>query len=334
MELYLKPLVFFALISYLRFRKKVLKGEENMIYTLTTNPAVDMCVTADEIKYGGATTRTKNAFWSANGKGINVSRVLKHFGQDSKVLGFFGGFSGNYIIDELKKDGFSVIPVMTDGITRVNTFLSLPYDEIKLVNEGSKISKENESEMLALIKSLDDCEILVISGSLSKGMTDEFYFKLLEILKEKKVKTVFDISSPCLKEILKYNPWLIKPNDEELFDIFGYKIDNEEDAKTALLSLYEMGAQNVLITLGGKGSYFFNGKDMYFTPSVNVKLKNSVCAGDSFLAAFISEYIKDNIEKALILASATGANVSESAGIGDLKKVCEYAEFIKIRRIK
>ena len=154
-------------------------------------------------------------------------------------------------------------------------------------------------------------------------------------LREKGIKVILDISSPKLKDLLAYRPILIKPNDDELRDIFGITLNCEEDVKNALIHLHGLGAQNILLTLGSKGSFFFDGKMIFKCGSYPVKLVSSVCCGDSFLAAFLSEWIKDksNIEVALKKAAATGANVAESAGIGNLDKVEEYAKHIEVKEI-
>ena len=135
---------------------------------------------------------------------------------------------------------------------------------------------------------------------------------------------------------LPYRPYLIKPNDEEIDEIFGIKMRDESDVVDVLGFLHEKGVQNILLTLGNKGSYFSNGKDIYYAGIYPVKLLSSACAGDSFLAAFLSIWLEhpEDIENAMKLASATGANVAESNAIGTLEKVDVYKEAIKVRKVK
>lgn len=309
-----------------------------MIYTLTTNPAIDMnmCTNSIERKI---VNRTNDVVYSPNGKGLNVSFVLKHFGVDSKVLGFFGGFSGKYIVDETRKKGIEILPVEVEDTTRINIFLNDGEGEFKFVNSGSFVEKQKQEEMLKMIESFEDLEYLSISGSLPPGIDTSYYEDILTICEKKNIKVILDISSPKLKCLLKYKPFLIKPNDEEIADIFGIIVRDEEDIKDVLKYLYEQGAQNIFLTLGEKGSYFYNGRNIYYASAHKVKLLSSACAGDSALAGFLSIWLEDinneeNIEHALKRASATGANVAESNAIGDLKKVEEYMNEIKIRRVE
>lgn len=309
-----------------------------MIYTLTTNPAIDMNICTNSIERK-IVNRTHDAVYSANGKGLNVSFVLKHFGVDSKVLGFFGGFSGKYIIDETRKKDIEIFPVEVEDTTRINIFLNDGEGEFKFVNSGSFVEKQKQEEMLQMIENFEDLEYLSISGSLPPGIDTSYYEEILTICEKKNIKVILDISSPKLKYILKYKPFLIKPNDEEIADIFGIIVRDEEDIKDVLKYLHEQGAQNIFLTLGEKGSYFYNGKNIYYASAHKVKLLSSACAGDSALAGFLSIWLDDisseeNIEQALKRAAATGANVAESNAIGDLKKVEEYMNKIKIRRVE
>lgn len=308
-----------------------------MIYTLTTNPAIDMnmCTNSIERKI---VNRTHDVVYSPNGKGLNVSFVLKHFGIDSKVLGFFGGFSGKYIVDETRKKGIEIFPVEVEDITRINIFLNDGEGEFKFVNSGSFVEKQKQEEMLQMIESFEDIEYLSISGSLPPGINTSYYEDILRICEKNNIKVILDISSPKLKCLLKYQPFLIKPNDEEIADIFGIIVRDEEDIKDVLKYLYEQGAQNIFLTLGEKGAYFYNGKNIYYASAHKVELLSSACAGDSALAGFLSLWLDDinnekNIEQALKRAAATGANVAESSAIGDLKMVEEYINEIKIRRV-
>lgn len=305
-----------------------------MLYTLTTNPAIDMNISTQGIR-PGAVNRTFNAVYTPNGKGLNVSFVLKHFGVSSKILGFFGGFSGEYIINESEKKGVSVIPVIIQDTTRINIFLNDGTQEFKFVNEGSKVTTEDQRIMLELLCNIEDMEYLSISGSLPKGIEPEYYKNILDICLQKKVKVILDISSPKLKELLVYHPYLIKPNDEELEEIFGITVEGDSNIKEIMDSLHKQGAQNILLTLGERGLYFSDGVNIYYANAQPVQLLSSACAGDSALAAFMSVWLEhpQRIEEAIKKAAATGANVAESNAIGDLKKVETYMKNIKVKKI-
>lgn len=280
--------------------------------------------------------RTFDTIYSPNGKGLNVSYVLQHFGVESKVLGFFGDFSGRYIVEETKKKNIEILPVWVDDTTRINIFLNDGTQEYKFVNQGSFVTKENQEQMLALIASSTDMDYLSISGSLPQGIELDFYDDVLKICQEKKINVILDISSPKLKDLLQYEPYLIKPNDEEIADIFGIIMRDEEDIKDVLTFLRERGAQNILLTLGERGSYFYNGTDIYYASTQPVELLSSACAGDASLGAFMSLWLNnpDNIVDALKRSAATGANVAESNALGDLKKVDTYVQNIKVRKVE
>ena len=306
-----------------------------MIYTLTTNPAIDMNISTNGLA-PRKVNRTFDAVYTPNGKGLNVSLVLHHFGIESKIMGFFGGFSGSYIVDESRKRGFDVIPVSVDDITRINIFLNDGTTEYKLVNDGALVPREKQQEMLNYIRSAEDMTHLSISGSLPQGIEPSYYEEILDICREQDIRIILDISSPKLRDLLCWHPLLIKPNDEELEKIFGMQVKTEADMIRALCFLHAEGAQNVLLTLGERGAYFSNGDTIHFASARPIHLLSSACAGDAALAAFLSVWLpnSDRIEDALKNMAAVGANVAESNALGTLSKVEEYKNDIQVRRVK
>ena len=305
-----------------------------MIYTLTTNPAIDMNFFSKTFE-SSVVNRTENTAYSPNGKGINVSLILKHYGIPSVALGFFGGFTGKYIIEELSKRDIKTIPIWVNEPTRINIFINDEKKEFKFVNEGPFVPRDAQAELINIIKGLRDCKYLVISGSLPKGIEEDYYYEIFQICQENLIEVILDISSKKLKELLKYNPLLIKPNDEEVEAIFGYKINDEEDVKFVVKKLYGMGARNILLTMGEHGLYFYDGKRLYYCDAPRIKLLSSACAGDSSLAAFLSEWLfKGDLEFGLKKASATGANVAESQGLGTLENIKTYLKIVNVREVK
>lgn len=306
-----------------------------MIYTLTTNPAIDMNLHSHGI-YGKVVNRTFDAVYTPNGKGLNVSYCLRRFAAESAVLGFFGDFSGQYIIENTRKNFIQTYPIWVEDTTRINIFLNDGKEEYKFVNEGAYVPPNKQRDMCMLMDGLDDLDTLVISGSLSKGIENSFYDEIMEICQAKKTKVILDISSPYLKKLMEYRPFLIKPNDEEIEHIFGIVMRDEEDIKDTLHFLHENGAQNILLTLGERGSYFYNGKSIYGAGTKKVKQISSACAGDASLAGFISVWLEkpDNIEAALKRSAAVGANVAESNGLGRMDRVHEYQKEILVRKVE
>lgn len=314
------------------------KGK-SMIYTLTPNPAIDYNISCDGLQ-PNTVTRTRDAVYTPNGKGLNVSFTLDHYGVDTIILGFFAGFSGRYIVEGARELGVDVKPVWTEGITRVNVFLNAgPDTEYNMVNAGAAITAADEDAMFDLIDRLDDLDCLVISGSLPPNASEGFLRTAIERVRAKGSRFVLDISSPQLAELLELEPLLIKPNDDELRDIFGIEVvaGDDESVSAAMGELHARGAQNVLLTLGGAGAYFSNGEHLWFANrTFDVEVRSTVCAGDSSLAAFLSVWFsdRDRVEDALRRSMATGANVVECAGLGDFAHVEEYEKGIDIRPVK
>ena len=308
-----------------------------MIYTLTTNPAVDMNVTADRL-VPNKVSRTANPVYTPNGKGLNVSCTVHRFGVDSTILGFFGGFSGRYIVDRANEKGCDVKPIWVDGITRINTFISLTDgsgDEYKLPNAGCPVPREQQVEMLELLRTLPDLDALVISGSLSPQIDPSFYDEVIDVLEERGAEFVLDISHPCLAHLIERGPLLIKPNDEELGQIFGIDVADESEIPDALREICARGAKNVLLTMGGNGAFFTDGEKVWRASAVKVDVLSATCAGDATLAAFLSRWFADrkNVEQALRRAMATGANVAMCAGLGDFALVDELEGRVVIEQV-
>lgn len=310
-----------------------------MIYTLTPNPAIDYNISCDHLE-PNTVTRTRDAVYTPNGKGLNVSFTLDHYGVPTTILGFFAGFSGRFIVEGARERGVDVLPVWTEGITRVNVFLNAGVGtEYNMVNAGAAITPRDEQTMFELVEGLDNLDCLAISGSLPPNASEGFLRGVIERVRARGGEFVLDISSHQLAELLELKPLLIKPNDDELRDIFGIDVHGGDDASVAAAmdDLHARGVQNVLLTLGGDGAYFSNGEHLWFAKSTfKVKVRSTVCAGDSSLAAFLSIWFaeRDRVEDALRRSMATGANVVECAGLGDFAHVAEYEKGVEVRLVR
>ena len=305
-----------------------------MIYTLTTNPAIDMNVTTDTM-IPEKVNRTRDAVFTPNGKGLNVSFTLSHYGVPSIILGFFGGFSGDYIVREASK----VCPVKAveaDGITRVNVFITTPEGEYKLPNAGAPVHRAAQEKMLEVIRQADDLECLVVSGSLSPEMDSSYYDELVDVVRAKGAELVLDVSDRHLANLVERGPLLIKPNDEEVAEIFGVDVSDESDIVSALHAIHDRGAKNILLTLGGEGAYFFDGAHVWRASAAKVDVLSTTCAGDATLASFLSVWLSDraDVEGALRRAMATGGNVAMCAGLGDFALVDQISKTIDVETIE
>lgn len=305
-----------------------------MIYSLTMNPAVDMNISSQGIR-PKVVNRTRDSFYSHNGKGINLTRVLRHFGVDSAAIGFFGGFSGRFIVEELEKEGVPVYSIPVEETTRINIFVNDGQQEYKFVGEGAHVSPEAQAQLLKLLETLPDFQYLTINGSLPPGIEESFYDQILEVCARRGTQVVLDISSKRMPQLLGYKPLLIKPNDEEVAEIWGRSLTSLADVEDTMALLHSQGAQNVLLTLGDKGMLFSGGGELWFCDAPKVKLVSSACAGDSCLAAFLSEWLSGGgLEAAMRKGSATGADVAGSNGIGDLSRVSEYMQSLTARKVR
>ncbi len=307
-----------------------------MFYTLTANPAVDMTVSCNGL-VPGENVRSGSANYTPNGKGLDVSYAFKKFGVDSVALGFFAGFTGKFIVEETMNMGCLCRPVWVDGITRICAYINDGENEYGVLNPGAPITPQHEQELFKILDTAGNLDCLVVSGSVPPRASKDFLDKVMDHAQARGADVVLDLSSNKLKELAAKKPLLIKPNHHEMREIFGVTIDTDDDARRALAMAHEIGIQNVLLTMGSRGSaYFSNGEDIWYAQrQFNIKLVSSVCAGDSTLAAFLHKWYddRDNVEEALKLALATGANVAESVGLGDFANVEEYSKRIAVRKL-
>lgn len=304
-----------------------------MIYTLTLNTAIDMNIRCLPLQ-AAAVNRTKSTYYSPNGKGVNVARVLQHFQRSAKVLGFFGGFTGHYIVDELTSAGCQVLPTWVEEPTRINVFINDSQQEYKVVSAGSYIPESAQRELIEHINKLTDADYLVVSGSLPPGVEHQFYHQIMTLCQKKNIAVILDISHPCLEQLLEYHPLLIKPNDEEVREIFGFDVKSHEQAVVAIKYIHHRGARNILLSMGDKGLYFSNGQHLYFCNALQIELISSACSGDAALAAFLSVWlINGDVKAAMALACATGADVAGSDGLGQLDRVTRYLSQINVEQI-
>ena len=314
----------------------VLKLGGPLFYTLTANPAVDMTVSCQTL-VPDENIRSSTASYTPNGKGLDVSFALKKFGVDSVALGFFAGFTGRFIVDETMNMGCLCRPVWTDGITRINSYLNDGEHEYGVLNPGAPLTPQAQQELYDILDTAGNLDCLVVSGSVPPKASPDFLDKVMDHAHARGSDVVLDLSSSKLKTLASKKPLLIKPNHHEMREIFGVTIDTDDDARRALAMAHEVGVQNVLLTMGSRGSaYFSNGEDIWYAKrQFNIKLVSCVCAGDCTLAAFLTMWYndRDNVESALKLALATGANVAESVGLGDFSHVDEYSKRIEVRKL-
>lgn len=291
-----------------------------MIYTVTLNPSLDYIAFTDTINLG-KTNRTKNEYIVPGGKGINISILLSRLGLATTALGFAGGFTGEKLKDLLKSENINCDFSKTDANTRIN--IKLSCGEITEFNgSGATLSEDNIESLKTKIKSLKKGNWLCLSGSVPSGVNADIY-KQLALCAPNGVQVVVDTVGKPLLESLETKPFLIKPNIDELCDIFECEI-GIDNIETYAKKLQVMGAQNVMVSCGKDGAFLLNNKgDAYFQTAPNGNAVNTVAAGDSMIAGFIAKYIKtENFETALKFATACGSATAFSKWLAE-KEIIE-----------
>lgn len=279
-----------------------------MIYTVTFNPSLDYIMDVENFKEGSVNRATKETIF-VGGKGINVSIVLKNLGFNSEALGFVAGFTGKEIEDELTKRGCSNDFIkLENGLSRINVKLKGSI-ESEINGVGPNISNEDLNKLFRKLESLKDGDILVLAGSIPNTLPNDIYEKIMDMLKYKDIKIVVDATKDLLLNVLKYKPFLIKPNNHELGEMFNVTLKSDEDIIKYAKKLQEMGALNVLISMAGDGAILISSEgNIIKSPVPKGVLKNSVGAGDSMVAGFIAGYLeKNDFKHAFKMGVSTGS---------------------------
>ena len=286
-----------------------------MIYTVTFNPAIDYVVRTGEMKVG-VVNRTESEEIYFGGKGLNVSIILNELGIKSEALGFVAGFTGEAIENGMAKDGIKTDFVhLNNGFSRINVKIQSSF-ETEINGQGPEISEENIEELFKKLNKIQDGDTIVLAGSIPASLPSDIYERILEYLKNKKIRAIVDATGDLLMNVLKYKPFLIKPNNFELEEIFGVELKTAEDVSEYALKLKEMGAVNVLVSMAGDGAILAdeNGK-IHACGVCSGTVKNSVGAGDSMVAGFIAGCEKKSYEYALKLGTAAGSATAFSDGL-------------------
>lgn len=295
-----------------------------MIYTVTLNPSIDYVVRLESL-VTGITNRTTSEEYYFGGKGINVSCVLAELDIESTAFGFVAGFTGEAIEKGIRND-----KIITDfiklekGISRINIKIKAG-EETEINCQGPHIEESELERLLNKVDRINDGDTIVIAGNVPNTMPDDVYERILERIKGKKVRIVVDATKKLLLNSLKYKPFLIKPNRQELSEIFEAEISTEADIEKYAKELQKMGAQNVLISLGGDGAMLIDEfGEKYKQGVLKEKVINTVGSGDSMVAGFIAGYEKErSYPYALKLGSVCGNATAFLSGLATKEKINE-----------
>lgn len=302
-----------------------------MIYTVTLSPSIDYVIKLEHLNIGHV-NRVNNEQVYPGGKGINVSRILKTLGHDNIATGFVSNFTGDFITNSLSDLNIkSDFIKLANGFTRIN--VKIKGDEETEINGGGPhINDEDLKELFNKLSKLKEGDILILAGSIPSTLNENLYEKVMEHVKENNVKVVVDATKNLLVNVLKYSPFLIKPNNHELEEIFNVRLKNIEDVMTYGKKLQTMGARNVLVSRGKDGAILITeDKEVFISDVPKGEVINSVGAGDSMVAGFISGYINENsYEEALRWGAASGSATAFSSDLANKEFIYKLVEEIKI----
>lgn len=301
-----------------------------MINTITLNPSIDYIVSVDNFNVGLVNRSDKEDIY-AGGKGINVSIVLKNLGVENRALGFVAGFTGEEIERIIKEHGVkSDFIKLKTGMSRINVKLK-SNEESEINGMGPEIYQHHIEELCHKLSDMEEGDFLVLAGSIPKSLPNNVYEKIMRDFQNKKINFVVDATKELLLNVLKYKPFLIKPNHHELGEMFNVKLQSVEDIITYAKKLQELGARNVVISMAGDGAILITEDgEVTRTAAPKGKLINSVGAGDSMVAGFLAGYCKNkDLNEAFKMGVATGSASAFSEGLATIDKVEELLIQIK-----
>lgn len=293
-----------------------------MIYTVTFNPSLDYIVSMNGFEMG-MTNRTTGEQMFPGGKGINVSIVLSNLGIENVALGFTAGFTGDQIEREIQKMGLLTDFIHIDkGISRINVKLK-DYDGTEINGMGPEINQTHVNELFGKLDQLKADDVLILAGSVPKSLPDSIYSDILERLQGKGVLFVVDATKDLLLNVLEYKPFLIKPNNHELGEIFDVILNTREEVIPYAKKLQEKGARNVLVSMSGQGAVLVDDEGaVHMLAAPKGRLVNAVGAGDSMVAGFVAGWTeKKDYDHAFRMGISAGSASAFSAELATREEI-------------
>lgn len=298
--------------------------EKEMIYTVTFNPSLDYVVQVEHFQ-GDAVNRTSEEHVYPGGKGNNVAVIASNLGMKSRALGFKAGFTGAAMEQMLQEFGCDTdFIALEEGVTRINVKVKSD-DEFEINGQGPRIPDEKIRQLYEKLDALESGDVLVLSGSIPNILPDDMYERIMERLAGTGVRISVDATKDLLMNVLKYHPFLIKPNNHELGEMFGVTLESDDEIAEYARKLQEMGARNVLVSMAGDGAILVteDGSVLKQLPPAG-EVVNSVGAGDSMVAGFLAGYLKTgSYEEALKLGTAAGSATAFTSWLADAGTVGE-----------
>lgn len=301
-----------------------------MIYTVTLNPSLDYFLSVEHFAIG-KTNRSNEEVYRPGGKGINVSWVLHNLGLESIALGFLAGFTGQEIKRQMETTGIATDFIeLPGGMSRLNVKLK-QMDATEINASGPILSEKNLEELRKKLSALTRGDILILSGSLPGSVTTDIYKDLMEEVDGKGIPVIVDAIGDALLKTLPLHPFLVKPNHQELSELFDVELSTREQVIPYAGKLQEWGVQNVLVSLGGAGAVLLDQNGVVYESEVpRGKLINAVGAGDSMVAGFLAGYLeKQDFAHAFLMGMAAGSASAFSEGLADRATVEQLYQQLK-----
>lgn len=306
-----------------------------MIYTITFNPSLDYIMKVNKFEEG-ETNRSYQEDIYPGGKGFNVSTILQRLGYENTALGFIAGFTGREIMKQLEKRDFKLdLCELDTGISRINIKMK-SKKETEINGNGPVINDNKLNELLIKLDNLKSNDILILAGSIPSTLPINIYETIMRRLVNKEIKIVVDATNELLLKVLPYHPFLIKPNHRELEEIFKTKMTSQEEIIHHAKKLKELGAQNVLVSLGKDGALLISEDNhVYACDGSKGRLINSVGSGDSMVAGFLAGYLKEqDYQEAIRLGSACGGATAFSDDLANKEMIDEVYQQINVEVIE
>lgn len=304
-----------------------------MIYTITLNPSIDYVIQMDHLELG-TVNRMDTDFKFPGGKGINVSRILQRLEIPNTALGYVGGFTGAFITNELAKENITTDFISIAEDTRINVKIKA-QQETEINGAGPMISEAEQQQLFDQLSQVTKEDIVVFAGSTPKNLKDGFYQKLIQFVTERGAQFVIDTTGKDLEAALSFHPLVVKPNKDELAELYQTTFETQEDIYPYAQKLMAEGAQQVLISMAGDGALLFEGENIYFAAPLKKPLKNSVGAGDSMIAGFTGTYAQTkNPLEAFKMGVACGSATAFSDDLATADFIQECYNEVVIEKIK
>ena len=303
-----------------------------MIYTVTLNPSIDYIVRLDKVNVGSV-NRMESDDKFAGGKGINVSRVLKRLGIDNTATGFIGGFTGKFITDTLENEAIATKFVQVSEDTRINVKIKADA-ETEINGTGPTVSPEQLAALKDILSGLSEKDTVVFAGSSNKNLGNVVYKELISLTRQTGAQVVCDFEGQTLIDSLEFQPLLVKPNNHELGDIFGVKLEKLDEIEKYAREILAKGAQHVIISMAGDGALLVTKDGAYFAKPIKGIGKNSVGAADSMVAGFTGEFVRSgNAVEAFKWGVACGTATTFSDDLATAAFINETYEKVEVEKI-